>query len=198
MAWPLQQGQGEELRSNIAPSSLSHWDIHDENLLFGRLGRISEHTLVLILKLIDFDNAAERDEEEDADTIDIEDFDDRLQLGRYRSPRGATNMGIRANVFDIGITMTRVLARDHSMDEHDCREFIQYEHLNLDNDLKRLIIRCVAFDPMNRPKLDELLGRAFNAVLTKIYRNTRHQNRETDEQIRDIIQRYIFNASSAL
>lgn len=35
-----------------------------------------------ILKLIDFDNAAERNEEEDADTIDIEDFDDRLQLGR--------------------------------------------------------------------------------------------------------------------
>lgn len=80
------------------------------------------------------------------------------------------------------------------MDEHDCREFIQHEHPNLDDDLQLLIIRCIAFDPMNRPKLDELLRKAFNAVRTKTYRNTRHQNRETDEQIRDIIQRYIFNA----
>ncbi|KAI0448864.1 kinase-like domain-containing protein, partial [Xylaria acuta] len=194
MAWPPQQGQAEEPKYNIAPSSLSHWDIHDENLLFGHLGVMSEHALVPILKLIDFDNAAERDEEDETDTIDIEDFDDELELGRHRRGRGATNVGMRANVLDVGMIMTRILAKDRTMGEGGCREFIQHEHPYLDDDLQLLIIRCLAADPMNRPKLDELLCGTFNAVLTKTYRNTRHQNRETDARIRDIIQRDIFNA----
>ncbi|KAI1193778.1 kinase-like domain-containing protein [Nemania serpens] len=193
MAWPPQQGQPEEPKSNITPSSLAHWDMHGENLLFGRLGGISEHSFVPILKLIDFDNAAEVDEEIEADPIDIESFDDELELERYRRHQGATNMGTRANILDIGMIMTRILSGDHTLDEGGSREFIEHEHPLLDDDLQLLIVRCLAADPINRPKLDELLGRTFNAAMSRTYSNTPYHNYETDARVREIVQRCILN-----
>ncbi|KAI1185524.1 kinase-like domain-containing protein [Nemania serpens] len=193
MAWPPQQGQLEEPKSNITPSSLAHWDMHGENLLFGRLGGIAKHSLVPILKLIDFDNAAEVDEEIEPDPVDKEAFDDELELERYRRRQGATNMGTRANILDIGMIMTRILRGDHTLDEGGCREFIEHEHPLLDDDLQLLIVRCLAADPMNRPKLDELLERTFNAALSRTYINTPYHNYETDARVKEIVQRCILN-----
>ncbi|KAI1161998.1 kinase-like domain-containing protein [Nemania serpens] len=195
MAWPpQQQGQPEEPKPNVRPSSLAHWDMHGENLLLGRLGGISEHSLVPILKLIDFDNAAEVDKEIEPDPADKHAFDDELELERYRRRQGATSMGARANILDIGQIMARILCGDHSLDEGGCREFIEHEYPLLDEDLQLLIVRCLAADPLNRPNLDELLERTLNAALSRTYRNTPYHKYETDARVREIVQRCILNA----
>lgn len=90
--------------------------------------------------------------------------------------------------------MTRILSGDHTLDEGGGREFIEHEHPLLDDDLQLLIVRCLAADPINRPKLDELLGRTFNAAMAKTYRNAPYHNYETDARVREIIQRCILNA----
>ncbi|KAJ8126009.1 hypothetical protein O1611_g7630 [Lasiodiplodia mahajangana] len=194
MAWPPAQGQAEEPKSNVRPQALRHWDMHDKNLLFGNLGPRQEHRLVPILKLIDFDNSAIITEEDAPDANVVRRYDQELELSRYRERAGVRNYGINANVLDIGITMTRVVAKNRTLDEAGCRRFIQHEHPLMDDDLQLLIVRCMAADPNNRPKLDELLRKSFNAVLSRTYRGTPYDNRETDAAIQGLVQRFILNA----
>ncbi|KAI0399985.1 hypothetical protein F4802DRAFT_602447 [Xylaria palmicola] len=79
MPWPPGPNQAEEAKPNIHPSALTRWDMHDQSLMFGCLGGL-EHGLVLIRKIIDFDNAALVDEEARPNDEHMEDFDDELGL----------------------------------------------------------------------------------------------------------------------
>ncbi|GAP92950.1 putative serine threonine protein kinase protein [Rosellinia necatrix] len=196
MAWPPEQGQPEEVQPNVMPSALAHWDMHGGNMLFGHLGARQEHGLVPPLKLIDFDNSDTVDQEKVPNMSAVEEFDDELELAQYRREQGVTNPGIHANVLDVGLTMVRIVAEDPVLEVEDCREFIQNEHPLMDDDLQLLIVRCLAADPGNRPKLDELLHLAWNAVFSKTYRNTQYENYETDARVREIIQRFILNTNA--
>ncbi|KAI0410810.1 hypothetical protein F5X98DRAFT_80002 [Xylaria grammica] len=193
MAWPPEEGQEEEPKPNVAPLALSHWDMHDENMLFGSLRDRDEHVFVPILKLIDFDNSALVTFQERPSRAAVRDFDGELQLQTYRRPQSVRNMGINANVLDIGLNMARIIVRDRQLSHDQAQDAIRNESLPLGNDLRLLVTRCLAADPANRPALDELLETTRNAVVSRTYNNTA---RETDERVRYIIQRYILDASN--
>ncbi|KAH9887504.1 kinase-like domain-containing protein [Xylariomycetidae sp. FL2044] len=197
MAWPPGPGEPEDVRVDT-PSALTHWDMHDMNLMFGRHDAASsEHRLVPILKLIDFDLAGERDEAEDFEAEERVEYDDGLNLRQYigaGGALGASNIGTAANVRDIGLVMTRIINGDRTLEVEDARDYIQEDHQDLDGELRLLIARCLAVDPDNRPTLQELLAVAYNAVLTRTYAGTASAGYESDANIARIVQTYILNA----
>ncbi|KAH9991319.1 hypothetical protein F4779DRAFT_609688 [Xylariaceae sp. FL0662B] len=97
--------------------------------------------------------------------------------------------------------MSRIMHRQEEMDENTCRQAMQRDLPDLDNDLQLLILRCLAVDEENRPSLKELLTTAFNAVAN---RDAAWYNRrrwptaasETDAAIQRCIQACILNANS--
>ncbi|CAJ2512821.1 Uu.00g009400.m01.CDS01 [Anthostomella pinea] len=185
MAWPPAAGQPEEVKPG-PPSRLSHWDMHDENLMFGQFNTAYlEHRFIPILKLIDFDNATliYFEEKPDADVV--------AKFDNDRESQHVTSLGASANVLDVGIAMTRMLAQHRFLDVGGCREAIQHEYPTLDFDLQLLVVRCLAAEPKNRPSLEELLRVAFTAVATKAFTG------ETDEVIQQIIQAFILDGNQS-
>ncbi|KAI1081872.1 hypothetical protein F5B20DRAFT_533403 [Whalleya microplaca] len=202
MAYPPAAGQREDVKDSVVPSTLAHFDMHNQNFMFGSLNPNSvEHSLVPILKLIDFDIATDQEGEGEWPDEDVlEKFDNELEFHRYNQPGGVRNHGINANVIAIGMVMSRIVHGQEPMDENTCREAMQRELPNLDNDLQLLILRCLAVDEENRPSLRELLTTAYNAVVTK---DAAWYNRvgwptsasETDEAIQRIVQKCILDAN---
>ncbi|KAI0010248.1 kinase-like domain-containing protein [Xylariaceae sp. FL0662B] len=203
MAYPPRAGQREEPRANVVPNKLAHGDMHLENFMFGGLDMNDlEHNLVPILKLIDFGLAS--DEEGDKPRLNrqvYEKFDKELEFYRYNQPNGVRNSGINANVIGIGMTMSALIHGMDTLEESPCREAMQEELPSLDNDLQLLILRCLAVDSKNRPTLQELVTKAYNAVLTRdaaFYNRMNLPNKadETDATIRRIVQNYILSAKA--
>ncbi|KAI1380560.1 kinase-like domain-containing protein [Hypoxylon crocopeplum] len=204
MAYPPEAGGGEQTRSSVIPSTLGHWDMHNNNFMFGSLyPNDFEHHLVPILKLIDFDLATEGKGEGEMWSKDAhQKFDEELELFRHNQQSSVRNHGINANVLGIGMAMCCNVRQEEWMSRNNCREAIQHELPYLDDDLQMLILRCLAVDPENRPSLEELLTTTYAAVSTRDavwYDQAGWPTRldETDEAIRDIVQGYILDADKA-
>ncbi|KAH9991318.1 hypothetical protein F4779DRAFT_632039 [Xylariaceae sp. FL0662B] len=84
MAYPPAAGRREEVRDSVVPSTLAHFDMHNDNFMFGNLNANSlEHSLVPILKLIDFDLATDQEGEGEWPDEDVlEKFDNELEFRR--------------------------------------------------------------------------------------------------------------------
>lgn len=66
---------------------------------------------------------------------------------------------------------------------------------DLDCDLRLLVQRCIAEDPLNRPRLEELLVTVSDAVVTKTaqaYPN--NEGFESDDHIEYLVKKYIIDA----
>ncbi len=99
--------------------------------------------------------------------------------------------------------MTRLIANDNSLNDGLSRDEIQHitntKVPHLDPELRLLIIRCLAVDPQNRPRLAVLLDHAISSRLLKTaasYGGLPTAQMETDEHIRQIIQEFVFNAAN--
>jgi hypothetical protein len=89
--------------------------------------------------------------------------------------------------------MTRIMIADSTASPHCCREDIQ-EHPNAKAagpEMQRLVSRCLAANPIHRPRLDDLL----QAVIHQVYlvENASIPD-ETDDIILAIIKSYIYDA----
>ncbi|KAI0192377.1 hypothetical protein EV127DRAFT_491556 [Xylaria flabelliformis] len=198
---------------------LIHSDMNLGNLMFG--DDISqdqppdtEHHLVPILKLIDFGDAYEVEGPEAEPPRKT--YDETLHLfarmrndlGRLRDIGKPTNDrrdGLRndatdMNILEIGVVMGRLMTNDLTNPRAGVmREIILELHedmeetvrSNLDIDLFWLVARCLACNAFLRPRLSHLLDLLEYYTANKAYANMVD---ESDLSIKQMIQRYIFDA----
>ncbi|KAI1338565.1 kinase-like domain-containing protein [Xylariaceae sp. FL0016] len=184
-------------------SSLVHSDLHWRNLMFGNIDPAQfEHSLVPILKMIDFGQAS--------DTLDrgeiplgarMDDFDSRLGLENFRTKYGVRNSGIDFNIQNIGRIMASIITKSPRSNLFKLRVDMQNQitHPYLDDDIRRLILRCLAVEPENRPPLEELLATLNGNMSLKTaayYANTPRGASETDENIREVVSRCILSGDT--
>lgn len=67
---------------------------------------------------------------------------------------------------------------------------------DLDPVLRLLVQRCIAENPLNRPRLEELLTAVSNAVVSKTAQDyPKCEDFESDSRIESLVKRYIFDAN---
>ncbi|KAH9897520.1 hypothetical protein F4778DRAFT_743853 [Xylariomycetidae sp. FL2044] len=212
MAWPPQgpSADGSWIQERDRPDpplNLAHRDMHTKNLMFGTVHDFhQEHSLVPILKLIDFDAARPLDFAA-PNQEQVDNFDAKLNLSQYNeffgdadvSPR---NGGMDDNILSIGAAMARILVDDHYLSVNELRVAIQDRariRPEIDNDLILLCQRCLAADPANRPRMGRLVATLvfsnINMKTENYYSNRPSAALETDAAIRDLVQEFILDAN---
>ncbi|KAI1322361.1 hypothetical protein F5Y16DRAFT_386728 [Xylariaceae sp. FL0255] len=161
--WPARQ-----------PVQLAHGDLHYNNIMFGDADpTIQEHSLIPILKWIDF-GAAHIHADEDGE-------------------------GVERNILDVSnminclITGTEPDADEMDVDEMDAVDLAP-DMPGLDEELQDLIRRGRAVDFLDRPSLADMFFRTYQAVTNRneaFYRNS--GLRESDDDIREFVQTLIYN-----
>ncbi|KAI0469483.1 hypothetical protein F4859DRAFT_515975 [Xylaria cf. heliscus] len=215
MAWPP---DGPEVVLEVPappePSTLAHMDMHNDNVMFGDLEqKEAEHTIVPIAKLIDLGDADERPAGEytfPPDPSAMSRYDNVLLLATYRPNTGRRNQGIDKNILDVGVLMANLIANQPGFVITCQRNMMDTNiHPYLDRDLRVLIQRCLAVDPENRPRLEELID-LVGRPNSPFFRDEKHYKKgqglpatgaadpaeelETDDALNVIIQTYILNA----
>ncbi|KAI1411453.1 hypothetical protein F5Y13DRAFT_191395 [Hypoxylon sp. FL1857] len=194
--------QLEETRDE-EPTTVSHRDMHGGNFVFGMTERTHfvshngvvfyEHENVPILKLIDFGESREMPKGEiPVDTLSANSFDKELNLEAHRHRSGRRNQGVDANLLGIGTfgfaSNARTLMRSPT------------DHPSLDRDLQLLVQRCLAADPLNRPRLEEFMTLINNNTFNKTAANYGNAGKagglESDETLKNIVSTYILNADT--
>ncbi|KAI2468691.1 hypothetical protein F4781DRAFT_432069 [Annulohypoxylon bovei var. microspora] len=207
--------QLEETRDE-EPSSLVHNDMHGDNFIFGMLEGatfiskgnsvyLHDHAFVPPLKVIDFGCAEENPEARpnffDLTTL-LTDHDVRLELHKHRPATGRRNVGIDYNLRDIGVLIGRLLNVQASGLQINVHEWSRNPAVrpDLDPDLRLLIARCIAIDPLNRPRLEELDTLIKNGVFSKgaaRYGAAGQGNGlESDATLQRIVNTYILSADT--
>ncbi|KAI0903191.1 kinase-like domain-containing protein [Ustulina deusta] len=156
-----------------------HGDMHPGNILFGATGDFPEHAVIPPAKLIDFGLAIQDATSVMRNIMDISKNVMWLILLRL-SPLGRLPID-HQGVYTLGLPLL-------------APQFLE-QHPTLDLDLRDLLIRCLAADPMQRPSLPELLQAAKSAVRRKdasFYGPAAPQ--ESDGAIRRFVQEYIYDA----
>ncbi|RYO79727.1 hypothetical protein DL764_009987 [Monosporascus ibericus] len=161
----------------IQPQALAHRDVHT------RTARIPTKA-------------------EEVDEDDVENYDDVQNLQDYRSPEGDRNPGIDHNILAFGRVMANALKPGNRlMQLHECHDAVQDTDVrpDLDGDLRVLVERCLATEPLNRPAIGELVAACYAAVYTKdsaFYAEEKDGQFETDGYLLLIMQRYLYDADS--
>ncbi|RWA07122.1 hypothetical protein EKO27_g7983 [Xylaria grammica] len=215
MAWPPEGPDAVlEAPTESEPSTFAHMDLQNENVMFGDLEESeAEHRTVPIVKLIDLGEANERPAGESSvppDPSAVDTYDNVLLLANYRPNTGRRNQGIDRNLLDVGVLMASLISKRTAF-VVTCRRNMMDPSIHpfLDADLRLLIQRCLAVDPENRPRLEELMelvGRDDSPFFRGASYYKRDQGfaatgavnpaevLETDEVLRFIIQACILNA----
>ncbi|RYP32617.1 hypothetical protein DL767_005122 [Monosporascus sp. MG133] len=205
MAWPP-AGPDVQLETPLAiqPLGLTHSDMHQGNIMFGRLyPEEAEHSRVPMVRLIDFGEANVM--RPDASHLLVDEFsknkyDVPLDLTRYRPASGSRNQAIDKNLMDIGCVMAQVLAGRDFAFVGACRGFIWDPdiHPSLDPDLRLLIQRCLAVDPLNRPRLEELTALIDGHIKTeRDYEDIEgYDGLESDDTLEYIVSTFILDADT--
>ncbi|KAI0101183.1 hypothetical protein F4814DRAFT_456117 [Daldinia grandis] len=214
MAWPPPGPDvGPEHTRPGDPTTLAHNDMHDENLVFGDLDVVStgpnssDHSLVPILKLIDFGESVELPGGTDEYSLNenhVNQHDKALNLAAYRlDGHSRRNRGTDKNVLDVGVNMSQIIAQRGSVFPNEARALIRDPdvHPSLDPDLRLLVQRCIAVDPLNRPSLDELMElinkSQFNKSASYYGAAGEGEGLESDATIRKIVSTYILSADTS-
>ncbi|TGJ85196.1 hypothetical protein E0Z10_g3522 [Xylaria hypoxylon] len=215
MAWPP-DGPDVVLEAPTPPEplTLAHMDMHNNNVMFGVLDEKEvEHIIVPIAKLIDLGEVQERPTGEPRfppNPSAMENYDNVLSLATYRPNTGRRNQGIDKNIFDVGVLMAGLIANMPGFGDTCRRNMINRNiHPHLDEDLRVLIQRCLAVDPENRPRLEELTELASQAN-SPFFRDWKYYKKdealaemgavnaaeelETDGVLHAIVQMFILNA----
>ncbi|KAI1335990.1 hypothetical protein F5Y15DRAFT_427549 [Xylariaceae sp. FL0016] len=172
-------------------------------IMFGdkRLSR-SKHDRVPVLKLIDFGETRERNPNEVPDAkndYQLSSHDKALKLAQYRKPFAKRNQATDKNIFDVGCVMGRFIANREFLFPADIRPRMRNPdvHPNLDPELRLLLQRCVAEEPLNRPRLPELLDLIQQGIFTKTAADYAADNKlESDKTLDDIVVTYILSATT--
>ncbi|TRX97028.1 hypothetical protein FHL15_001822 [Xylaria flabelliformis] len=198
MAWPPNGGMGAPHREEKMPTDyqqrtkkeqIVHADMHCSNGSLNPEG--GGHGLVPILKLIDFDHA-------------------------YRETRPlGLNPGVTTNIRDIGQVMRAIITRNLSMRPLEGevtvtiggirRTFITQgadlsdgQYGNLDPQIAGLVQWCLA-NTSNRPSL-ELLDLSLTDLMRRAtpnrYADYSHGKYESDNEIRNLVQKLILDANA--
>ncbi|RYC61056.1 hypothetical protein CHU98_g5134 [Xylaria longipes] len=238
MAWPPDGPNVVlEVPAPPEPLTLAHMDMHNDNgrpssstikygfsgtnyqlqiVMFGDLDENeAEHRTVPIAKLIDFGEASERPAGEygvPPDPSVMNSYDNVLLLATYRPNTGRRNQGIDRNLLDVGVLMANLIANVRSFVVTSRRNMMDTSiHPYLDEDLRLLIQRCLAVDPENRPRLEELIE-LVDRVDSPFFRDEKYYKKgngpatmgavnpaeqlETDDALNVIVQTYILNAGA--
>ncbi|KAI0540608.1 hypothetical protein GGR58DRAFT_511543 [Xylaria digitata] len=201
MAWPSRGDKGAQPQQERIPENseerenkeqIAHNDMHCEN---GGLDTEGDwHTLVPILKLIDFDIA-----------------------GVVRCAPGA-NKGVSRNIYAIGMVMRSLIAGDLSQVPEPAAmvtikvgkdlpdktfstngpDITPDNYINLDEDIANLVQWCLASNWGDRPSIENLYA-ALQDLKARAtpgrYANYVGGEDEYDSQIRKIVQRLILDAN---
>ncbi|KAI0455932.1 hypothetical protein F5B21DRAFT_523154 [Xylaria acuta] len=210
MGWPAEKPEEEdpepvtEIAKGRARGGLIHGDMHDQNIMFGNFipdDPDMEHTITPILKLIDLGGM-------------------RMVEGDRDAMRGA----VRENLFDIGIIMVELvtlssdtargiypsesLATKFRVAPSSSQELMTNggvilpngntnPYPKLDTALRGLICSCLATTPENRPAASALANVVTTCIKNRDgqFYTSRGYTKESDDDIRSIINQLIFNAS---
>ncbi|RYP25687.1 hypothetical protein DL768_011382 [Monosporascus sp. mg162] len=205
MAWPP-AGPHVQLETPraIRPLGLTHSDMHQGNIMFGRLyPEEAEHSRVPMVRLIDFGEAKVMRPNVShlpVDEFSKNEYDIPLDLARYRPASGSRNQAIDKNLMDTGCVMTRVLAGCEFAFVGACRGFTRDPdiHPSLDPDLRLIIQRCLAVDPLNRPRLEELVALIRGNIKTeRDYEDIEgYDGLESDDTLEYIVSTFILDADT--
>ncbi|KAK5632350.1 hypothetical protein RRF57_008064 [Xylaria bambusicola] len=168
-------------------------------VMFGGLDQHEkEHRVVPIAKLIDLGEANERP------IVSV-----RLTCDLSRPNIGRRNKGIDKNLLDIGVLMANLISNTRGF-VISCQRSIMNPniHRHLDQDLRLLVQRCLAVNPENRPRLEELIelvGRENSPFFRdeNYYRRDIRQGAinpeemlETDVALYTIVQKYLLDVDT--
>ncbi|KAI5918719.1 kinase-like domain-containing protein [Camillea tinctor] len=178
MAYPTKKvGQGvvpEEIYPDVEPDNLAHRDLHPKNILFDIYdpnGR--EHDMAPRVKLVDFTRAERLDKVEAFHKTDERDWD-RYHGFASQPQTGKRNPGIDHNILSIGRVMAYMLgpAQSRLLSAVEYRIRLEDDDVSPSVELLDIIRRCLAVNPVNRPRLEVLLQR----VQSRVYHDTTKQH----------------------
>ncbi|KAI4859475.1 hypothetical protein F4820DRAFT_466968 [Hypoxylon rubiginosum] len=220
MAWPSDRPPGTKRESERVPSpnengkrpdklELHHGDLNIQNILIGNLD-LSEHAFVNTLIIIDFGaSSIEEDETKagQAAKVNISKMGEimlNLIGGRVmKSAAGSSNMNfitvegqntIRSWARDLDGLNPVYKAPASTVAEHKDRMD------NLDPDLRRLVIRCLATAMNNRPELEDLVEEVERNVSGKAatyYASYRYGSNETNSEVARIMKELLHDATTS-
>ncbi|CAJ2506292.1 Uu.00g004220.m01.CDS01 [Anthostomella pinea] len=211
MAYPQSASPGKpEKPDERTPDSIAHLNMHAGNFVFDQPepGE-GEHSTVPPLKLLGFGFARRLGHNiwptRGPPTMRPHTFDVVMDLFTDESERGKRNCGMDQNLLDVGVQMVCLITQFSYPSVSHVREVTMDEFYfrfppHLDPELKRLVQRCLAGEPYNRPRLEELAGLIDSGVFSKTandYADTPNRYYESDQNIRDFVQRYILDAETA-
>ncbi|KAI1497364.1 hypothetical protein F5X99DRAFT_413164 [Biscogniauxia marginata] len=187
----------EDVHISWEPDHFAHRDLHPGNILLGDFDTTNkEHKLVPILRLVDFERGQHLTALEDYDSEDVEDWDEELELNTKRDA-GKRNPGIDHNILSIGRVMANLIGPlpPRFLSAEDCRERFEDDNIHSCADLRDLVKRCLAVDPMNRPRLEALLPLLRSYVLDikteQYYQGLPNGDRESDANVKEFMENYL-------
>ncbi|KAI1098239.1 hypothetical protein F4804DRAFT_133074 [Jackrogersella minutella] len=188
LAYPIEGGEEQPSQLETIPTDgreptrIEHADLHPANVMIGNAGGgFREHDVVPPLKFIDFGRTRKG----------FKGFSENA----WQISRGMINLITRQQV-RISINIT-----EYQGFRTKATEILHHgngaRYPTLDDDLRDFMARCLADKERDRPSLSQMLQTAENAVRNKTAASFPGQHSETDEAIRDLVQRFIYDADVA-
>ncbi|KAI0970141.1 hypothetical protein F4678DRAFT_480816 [Xylaria arbuscula] len=175
---------------DVQPSDLMHNDLHDNNIMFGPTDRSTpEHSLFPMMKLLDFGSARDLDKRYGTSAVEHNLFDvSEIIYNLIPSPSPLDS--------DDPFAFQELLSRYQEIETYATNLSDEAgRNLDLDTDLRDLICRSMAADVKDRPNLPEMLRITSQAVENKSAASfMAYRTAETDEDIRHLLQRMIYDA----
>ncbi|KAI1340192.1 hypothetical protein F5Y15DRAFT_423202 [Xylariaceae sp. FL0016] len=183
---------------------LVHGDLHVGNLMFGDIdARLAEHTLMPVMKLIDFGITYVRDQAVQINLFDVTQAVYRLivrqpsfdchssERGKYKNiETHAYWLSESPSTADLGL---ETIAQGE-IGLETVKNFDGHIRRNLDPELRDIICRSMAVKSQDRPTLSQVLERAVNGVATKTAASyTLNEVSETDDDVRAFVQQMILD-----
>ncbi|RYP45664.1 hypothetical protein DL768_008008 [Monosporascus sp. mg162] len=185
MAYPIEAAEGEPNRLETIPkdgrqpSDLYHGDLHVGNLMLGDPGgSFPEHRIVPVAKFIDFGSRAEMEDGIIANLL--------KRMLNLIARGDVPVLRCKSTYKGIQTMATEILPTEDG-----------HKYPMLDEELRDLLVRCLAIQPDNRPRLREMLQMVETAVKTKTAGEfAPYHTRETDEAIKNTLQLLVYDAST--
>ncbi|KAI0966408.1 kinase-like domain-containing protein [Xylaria arbuscula] len=161
------------------PQGITHNDIAIRNIMVATGDDLGEHHIGHLFKLIDFGQT--------------NDFDGP-RLGPPRNLLAVARLvAFMIKMADINMRQTKIYRGSSTYVGEILPQYYGNPYPWLDPDLAGLIAECMYEDVNRRPTLKQVLDRAGDGVMNKRARSFPEPGEETDDAIREFVQRYILD-----